>query len=199
MTKSEFLSELKSKISALPKESVDEQISFYSEMIDDRVEEGLTETQAIDEIGSPESISAQIIELTPLSKLMKEKLKPKKQLGAAHIVLIILGFPLWFPIAISAFTIAFSIYISVWGIILAFWSAFLGIAISALAAFILGALIIGENIYAGLLAFSLAPVCAGLSIFFYCGCLAATKGIMRLAKVILLKIKKLFAKNGGAN
>ncbi len=42
-------------------------------MIDDRVEEGLTEEEAISEIGTVNEILSQIIEEIPLSKLVKEK------------------------------------------------------------------------------------------------------------------------------
>ena len=43
MTKQEFLFELAMGISALPEDVADEHLSFYSEMIDDRIEEGFSE------------------------------------------------------------------------------------------------------------------------------------------------------------
>ena len=42
MTKKEFLSALREKMAGLPKDDVDDRIAFYSEMIDDRMEEGLS-------------------------------------------------------------------------------------------------------------------------------------------------------------
>ena len=42
MTKNEFLEQLRRGLSGLPMEDIDERLNFYSEMIDDRIEEGLS-------------------------------------------------------------------------------------------------------------------------------------------------------------
>ena len=47
MTKKEFLSSLRSKLQGLPPSDIDERISFYSEMIDDRMDEGKSEEEAV--------------------------------------------------------------------------------------------------------------------------------------------------------
>ena len=61
MNKQEFLTELKKALSPLSKADLEERLSFYSEMIDDRMEEGLSEEEAVAAIGSPDEIAAQII------------------------------------------------------------------------------------------------------------------------------------------
>ena len=43
MSKQEFLAALEEGLSGLPREDVDERLGFYSEMIDDRMEDGLPE------------------------------------------------------------------------------------------------------------------------------------------------------------
>ena len=43
MTKQEFLRELWNRLTELPQEDVEKSLDYYSEMIDDRVEDGLTE------------------------------------------------------------------------------------------------------------------------------------------------------------
>ncbi|MBR5314835.1 MAG: DUF1700 domain-containing protein, partial [Clostridia bacterium] len=77
MTKLEFLFRLEQGLCGLPKEDVKERINFYAEMIDDRVEEGLSEEDAVREIGETDEIISQIINDTPLTKIVKEKIKPK--------------------------------------------------------------------------------------------------------------------------
>ena len=47
MKKDEFLSELKSRLNGLPKEDIDERVSFFEEAIDDRMADGLSEEEAI--------------------------------------------------------------------------------------------------------------------------------------------------------
>ena len=47
MTKQEFLNQLRMGISGLPQEDISERLTFYREMIDDRMEEGLSEEEAV--------------------------------------------------------------------------------------------------------------------------------------------------------
>ena len=47
MNKEEFLNSLRKRLKGLPNNEIEERISFYSEMIDDRVEEGMSEEEAI--------------------------------------------------------------------------------------------------------------------------------------------------------
>ena len=42
MTKKEFLDELKKGLLGIPEEDINRSIEFYSEMIDDRIEDGKT-------------------------------------------------------------------------------------------------------------------------------------------------------------
>ena len=82
MTKLNFLLTLHEKLAGYPKEDVEERLSFYSEMIEDRMEEGLTEEEAVAAVGSVEDIAAQIAsELSPEKKEQRSK-KPKRKLKA---------------------------------------------------------------------------------------------------------------------
>ena len=82
MRKQDFIKELRINLSFLPKEEIEDRISFYSELIDDKIEEGLKEEDAIKSIGSVDEIIDQIINDMPLSKIAKDKIKPKRKLSA---------------------------------------------------------------------------------------------------------------------
>ena len=47
MKKQEFITKLEEKLSRLPKKEVEERLNFYSEIIEDKIEDGLTEEQAV--------------------------------------------------------------------------------------------------------------------------------------------------------
>ena len=47
MNKLEFIAELRDRLSGLPQGEVEERLSFYSEMIDDRMEDGVSEKEAV--------------------------------------------------------------------------------------------------------------------------------------------------------
>ena len=61
MNKHEFLAALRRELTALPHGELTEQLNFYNEMIDDRMEEGMTEEDAVAGIGSVASIAAVIL------------------------------------------------------------------------------------------------------------------------------------------
>ena len=52
MTKREFLAQLRKGLSGLPQDDIEERLTFYGEMIEDRKEEGLSEEEAVSAVGS---------------------------------------------------------------------------------------------------------------------------------------------------
>lgn len=184
MTKINFLLSLNEKLSDLPREDVEERLSFYSEMIEDRMEEGLSEAEAVAAVGSAEEIAAQILGEDP-----RPAGRPK--IKAWEITLLILGFPLWFPLLVAAFAVAVSLYVSLWAVIISLWAVFAALAVCALALLIGGIVsAFGAMISLGIALVGGSLVCAGLSIFLFFGCKAMTKGACVLSK-------KLFQKRRG--
>ena len=59
MTKHEFLAQLRKGLSGLPKDDIEDRLMFYSEMIDDRTEEGLSEEDAVLAVGTIDEIVQQ--------------------------------------------------------------------------------------------------------------------------------------------
>ena len=199
MLKEEFLGKLRSELSGFPKQELEERLGFYSEMIDDRMEEGCTEEEAVSEIGSAEDISAQIISDIPLSKIAKERIKPKKDIPTPVTVLLILGSPIWFSLAIAAFCIIFSLYIVLWSVTVSVWSVFASFAACAVGGVVAGAVLtFSGKVLTGIAIISAGLVFAGLSVFLFMGCKAATKGIIYLTKKIAIGIKRCFIKKENA-
>lgn len=200
MNKQEFLEQLRIRLEGFPQSEVEERLSFYSEMIDDRVEDGLPEEEAVSQVGTVDEVADQIVAEIPLSKLVKEKVKPKRKLRAWEIVLIVLGSPIWASLLIAAICIALSVYISLWSIIISLWSVVLALAVSAVYGLISGVVcfVMGYG-YAGLAILGAALFCAGLAIFAFFGCKAASKGIIKLTKKLASGIKSLFKRKGESN
>ena len=114
MKKEEFLKELKRRLKGLPKDDLENRIRFYGEMIDDRIDDGMSEEDAVKEVGTVDEVVAQIAAETPLARLVKERTKPKRSLRAWEIILLILGFPLWFPLALTALILCLVGYLLIW-------------------------------------------------------------------------------------
>ncbi len=197
MNKQQFLAELERGLCGLPQEDIEERLGFYSEMIDDRMEEGLSEEEAVAGVGSVEEIVSQIVAEIPLSKLVKEKMLPK-EIDAWVIVLVVLGFPIWLPLLIASAAIIFSMYVVLWALIVSLWAVFVAVVACAPACVILCIVLVctGEGV-AGLALLGAGLACAGVAILLYIGCIEATKGGGVLAKKMLIAIKKIFVKKEG--
>ena len=181
MTKQEFIDGLRNGLAGYPQEDIDGRLAFYSEMIDDRMEEGLGEEEAVEELGPVEKVVEQIVSELPLPRLVKakiqEKIEPGRRPGAWLIVLLVLGAPLWIPLLLAAFAVVLAAYIVIWAVTVAFWAlwiVFIACALAGIAAGIL--LAVQRKPVQGLLLISAGIVLAGLSIFTFFACSAATKG-----------------------
>lgn len=173
MNKQEFLTRLRKGLRGLPSKEKKEHLAFYGEMIDDRIEDGLSEEAAVAEIGNIDEIIAQIKAATP-----------KKKKNAGVIVLLTLGFPVWGSLLLAVIAIAVSLCVALWAV----FAALLG---SALGGVVGGIILFGYGHQpAGLALIGAALVCAGLGIFLFYGCKAATVGMLRLTKKLVRRAEK---------
>ena len=195
MNKQEFLAQLRKGLSGLPQSDIEERLVFYSEMIDDRIEDGLTEEESILQIGSVDEIISQIIKDTPLTKIAKERIKPKRRLKVWEIILLILGSPIWLSLGIAMVAVILSLYISLWSVIISLWAV-----LGALIGCSFGGIITGiffacnGNLLTGIAIIGAGIVLSGLSIFAFYGCRVITKSIVLLTKKLAVWIKNCFIK-----
>ena len=195
MNKQEFIAALQAKLRGLPRKEAQERIDFYAEMIDDRIEDGLLEEEAVSQIGSVEEIEAMIIADIPLVKIAKEGIKPKKKLKAWEITLLALGSPIWFSLLVAAFAVILSLYAVLWSVVVSVWAAFASVVACVLGGVVGGILCaVGGYVPSGVALVGAGIACAGLAIFLFFGCKAATKGSAWLTAKIALGIKRCFIK-----
>jgi len=199
MTKLKFLMSLHDRLSGLPQDEVEERLSFYAEMIEDRMEEGLSEEQAVAAVGTVDEVAAEIVADIPLHKIAKEKIKPKRQLRAWEIVLLVLGAPLWISLLAVALSVIITVYAVIWSLVAVLWSVFAALGSCALAGIVGGIIfVVTGNVATGIAMIGAALVCAGLCILLFFGCREATGGTVWLTKKIVLGIKSCFVKKEGA-
>ena len=197
MTKQEFLTAFRDRLSGLPTRDVEERLTFYAEMIDDRVEEGISEEAAVAQIGSADEIAEQIIADIPLAKIAKEKIKTKRKMRAWEIVLLAAGSPLWIVLLAAMFVILLSLYIVIWTLVACAWVVFGALALSGVGAVALGIIYaIQSTVYGGLALVAMGLVAAGLAILAFFGCLWTTRFGVFLTKKIAILIKNCFVRGG---
>ena len=199
MNKQEFLERLRASLNGLPSDDIEGRIAFYNEMLDDKIEEGMSEQEAVKSVGSIDEIVTCIVDDIPLTKLAKERIKPKKRLSAWEITLIVLGFPIWFSLLAALFAVVISLYAVLWCVIICLWAVFVSFIAAALGGIFAGVIFAAEgNLPTGAAMLGASLVCIGLSVFMFFGAKAATKGILILTKRLALKLKACFIKKGEA-
>lgn len=199
MDKLDFLMALEDALSQLPEEDRRASIEYYSEIIADRMEEGMSETDAVVSLGTVEKIAEQILMDMPLGKLVKSKVKNHRRLETGEILLLILGLPLWLPILISVLAVIFSVYVSLWSAVISLYATFVALAASAVGVTLGGiVLCIFSGIPQGLFLLGAGLICAGLALLFLPLCNLAARGMVWLGKKLLLWIKSWFIRKGDA-
>ena len=91
MTKRKFLAKLESALSSLSAEERNRQLDYYEEMIDDMMEEGMSEEEAVSRLGSVQGVAAKILSTASPDMLKKNKSPLKKALIIIAIVLAVIA------------------------------------------------------------------------------------------------------------
>ena len=192
MKKKEFLTELRYRLKGLPKEEIDQRVEFYSEMIDDSIEDGMTEEKAVENIGSIDDVVRTVASETSLIKIVRHqaKSKPRRRIRPWEIVLLILGFPLWFPLLIVALVLCLVLCILLWILPIVAYSVFGGVLTGSVGSIAIGV----ANAVNGKLSFGGLYAGAGVAgigvaiLIFFIG-IFVTKLTVKLNKLIFTGIK----------
>lgn len=133
MNKREFLDALRGALAQMPPEELEKQLAYYEELIADMCEDGMSETEAVAHLGDPAAIAEELLTALPLGTLVKSRIRSESKAPALIIVLLVLGFPVWFPLIVSVFAVVLSVFITLWALALSLGAVVLALGLSALA------------------------------------------------------------------
>lgn len=192
MTKAEYLERLRELLAQMPPEEREEQLAYYEELFDDMLEDGMSEEEAAAHLGAPEDVAAELLAELPMATLVKNRVRTRSRPSALTVVLLILGFPLWFPLLISGFAVLLSLLISLWAVGLSVGVSVAAVGLAGVAAAVLA--LFGEATMPLLTAFGLAFAGAGVLILGVLLLGAIMRGIAALCRGIWRGCKKLLVK-----
>ena len=184
MNKVEFLAALRRALGKLPSYEVEQTITFYTEMIDDRIEDGMPEADAVAALGSVEAIAAQIIAETPA--IPKAIAKANTGSRTLNIVLLAVFSPIWVPLALALAMAALMVYLSIWMVVIALWATVVLLLLCA-------PIGIAGLVWCYVNGYQL-PAGTGVGLFAWFGVLAASKGLVKLTHSFAQWVKSLFVK-----
>ena len=189
MTKASFLGELRLRLASLADADIQEALEYYEEMIDDRIEAGMDEEEAVRTLGTPRAAADSIMLDMPLSKIIKSKYDRKKEWRRWEIILLVLGSPVWIPLIAAAFAVFLSVYVVLWAVVLSVWAVDLSVAAVALG-FIVSAFT-GMTPASAFLYLGTALFSAGLSMVGFIACIKLSASGAKISLYIPRLIKSL--------
>lgn len=123
MNKGRFIRALSRRLRALPREERQTSLAYYTEMIQDHMEEGMSEEQAVAMLGNVDEIAAQILQSAP------DVPKAGKGRRVWMIVLLVLGSPVWLSLLIAALAVVASVFVVLWSLAASMYAVELSLAV----------------------------------------------------------------------
>ena len=202
MSREEYLSRLRQGLTECGIPNVDQMIDFYAELIDDRMEDGMTEEEAVASMESIDSIVNQAKADRPITELVTARMKEshesakEKGHGTMWMVLAIIGFPVWFPLLVAFFVILLAVYVSLWAVVIVLYAVEFAFGICAAAFFVAGfGVLFGWIPFVTTLAlWGSALIAAGLFLLLWKPIFKLAGCLIRLIRATFRKIKGVFAR-----
>ena len=202
MSKDAFIGELRHRMAGLPKEAVDRTVEYYSELIADSMEDGLSEEEAVSRLGSLDEIVANVVKDTPLSQIVETRIREKKAkrggIRAWEVILLVLGAPLWLPLLLAVLAVVLALYVTLWAVVIALWAVVAAVILTGVVAVVAGIVELCQlRLPQGLVLLGGGLVCMGLCALLFLLMKLITVGTVKLCKLIWTGIKSLFVGKKG--
>lgn len=185
MNRTEYLGKLAAQIATLPDEEITRSLAFYSEAIDDRMEAGLSEEEAVAQLEPPAVAARTIIEELPI--VPRAVAVTRRRSESLFLTLAVIGSPIWLSLAIGVVGAAAGIYIAIWAMVFALWAIVICFAAGPLlgvGVLIWDLAIMGFTTDAfaeGLWQFGIGVILGGLGLLLIRPAIAATRGLAGLS------------------
>ena len=200
MSRDAFIGELRHRMAGLPQQTVERTVEYYSELIADSVEDGLSEEEAVARLGSLDEIVANVVKDTPLTQIVQTRVQEKKAKGVSGwvILLLVLGAPVWLPLLIAVLAVIFALYIALWAVVVGLWAAVAAVILAGLAAIAGGIVELCRlHLAQGLVLLGGGLMCLGLCVVAFLLMKLITLGTVKLCKLLWTGVKSLFVGKGG--
>ncbi len=196
MNKQEFLDRLAGQLTSLPENEIVKSMAYYNEMLDDRIEDGMTEEEAVSALGDARIIAESIMYDQSIPALVKAKVTESKDKAASKglwLILAVAGFPLWFPLLAALAAVVVALYVTVWSVIISFYAVVISLGVACFAG-LAGGLMRGVivSMPVGLCIIGIALVCGALCLFSIKPVYLITQRLISFTAHSMRGIKSLF-------
>lgn len=193
MHKQAFLDQLAALLRHVPPHELARSLEYYNEIIVDRMEDGMSEEEAVAALGPLDAIVEGILYEMPLPALIAARVNESKDKSSNKrlwMILAILGIPIWLPLLLAGACVVLSIYIAIWAVFLSLYAVVFALGISGVAGLLSGFVLwVTRGPAVGLCLIGAALVCGALTLFMVSPVLAMTKNLVHLTAVFAKKLK----------
>lgn len=158
MTKADFLTDLSRRLGAFSAPERERFVTYYDEMLSDRMEDGMTEDEAIGSLEPIDVIAGRIIAENPPPAR-------RQRTGAGKWALIVLGSPLWLPLIIAFAAVALALLIALWAALVAVCACCIVFPIAGIAMMLSGVLTLFTRPATGIFSIGIGLVVSALGIW----------------------------------
>ncbi|MCR5279769.1 MAG: DUF1700 domain-containing protein [Lachnospiraceae bacterium] len=193
MSKNDFLDGLNKILRNAGVPNPEGMIEYYDEMICDRMEDGMTEEEAVGSLPDPDKIVEDALLDMPIHKLASTKVKKsheearQKGHGTLWVVLAIIGFPIWFPVLITFIVLLLTFMLLLYIFVGVLYICDFSFGISGLAG-----LLAALGIFVGAVKFPGFISGIGSALFFGALCVLLFKPIGYLARAVTILCDSIF-------
>jgi len=199
MSREEYLSTLREELGKQNVSNIDNMVEYYDEMLCDRMEDGMTEEEAVNSMESIADIVSAAILDRPVPVLVKEKVQKSHEKaknngnGWLWIVLAVIGFPVWLPLMITAVVLILTFFIVFWVLVLSLFIVLISIGISSVICLVTAfSVFVGfVPIQASIVLLGAALLLGGLCILIWNPCWMILKGSGKIFSALVLSVKHM--------
>lgn len=199
MNKEEFLQTLDQRLQTLPQSDRERSVHYFSEIIDDRMEDGMSEEEAVADLESIDAIVEDILnerEEAEVSSTIQPSKTRRFPLWLT-ILLLVLGSPVWVPLFLTAISVATTLYLCLWIILACVYLTAVSLVFGGVAGFF--AVFSAAGVYGAPAAVFLAGAsffCIGGGILLFFPATWFAKWIVKLTKWCVLRLGEMFTAKG---
>ncbi|WP_313130297.1 DUF1700 domain-containing protein [Anaerocolumna sp.] len=190
MNKAEFLNELSFCLQHMNDSEKNKFIIYYDEMISDYVENGMTEEEAVDKIGSPKKIAEELLDDSGSVKISL----PSTGIKGLNVLLTVLGFPLWGSLLLAFILMVFSLYIIIWCAPFATGALSIGFFTTSIIGIAGSPFVMIKSVSIGIMQLGIGIASVGISLLLGFATIDLSKKLIILTKNLNAKLAALFKK-----
>lgn len=187
MNKQQFFEYLQHEIRSLPRGEQEKAIFYYREIIDDSMEEGLSEEEAVARLGNVSDVVREIF----ISSDERRKASIPTGRKVLISILLALGFPIWGSLVLVLLSLVLVAFILVWIPLIILGSLALAFFLAGIWAIVGSPFLFVTAAPAGIAQLGAGITVLGLSILSVIGLCYTVKGVKKACSALYRFVKKI--------